>query len=103
MNGAGRNSRFTLTLLGLGFVFLYAPILSLIVYSFNESRLVTVWAGFSFKWYGELFRDRQLMDAAWVSMRVAFYTAWAAVAIGTMAAMLLVGSGASPARRCSAG
>ena len=90
MNGAGRNSKFTLTLLGLGFVFLYAPILSLIVYSFNESRLVTVWAGFSFKWYGELFRDRQLMDAAWVSIRVAFYTAWAAVGIGTMAAMLLV-------------
>jgi putrescine transport system permease protein len=90
MNGTGRNSRFTLTLLGLGFVFLYAPILSLIVYSFNESRLVTVWAGFSFKWYGELFRDRQLMDAAWVSIRVAFYTAWAAVGIGTMAAMLLV-------------
>jgi putrescine transport system permease protein len=90
MSGAGRNSRFTLTLLGLGFVFLYAPIFSLIVYSFNESRLVTVWAGFSFKWYGELFRDRQLMAAAWVSIRVAFYTAWAAVAIGTMAAMLLV-------------
>lgn len=90
MNGPGRNSRFTLTLLGLGFVFLYAPILSLIVYSFNESRLVTVWAGFSFKWYGELFGDRQLMDAAWVSIRVAFYTAWAAVGIGTMAAMLLV-------------
>lgn len=90
MNGPGRNSKFTLTLLGLGFVFLYAPILSLIVYSFNESRLVTVWAGFSFKWYGELFGDRQLMDAAWVSIRVAFYTAWAAVGIGTMAAMLLV-------------
>lgn len=90
MNGAGRNSKFTLTLLVLGFVFLYAPILSLIIYSFNESRLVTVWAGFSFKWYGELFGDRQLMDAAWVSIRVAFYTAWAAVGIGTMAAMLLV-------------
>jgi len=90
MNRAGRNSRFTLALLGLGFVFLYAPILSLIVYSFNESRLVTVWAGFSFKWYGELFGDRQLMDAAWVSIRVAFYTAWAAVGIGTMAAMILV-------------
>jgi putrescine transport system permease protein len=90
MSAAGRNSKFTLTMLGLGFVFLYAPILSLIVYSFNESRLVTVWAGFSFKWYGELFGDRQLMDAAWVSIRVAFYTAWAAVGIGTMAAMLLV-------------
>ncbi len=90
MRRAGRNSKFTLTLLALGFLFLYVPILSLVVYSFNESRLVTVWSGFSVKWYGELFRDRQLMDAVWVSMRVAFYTAWSAVVIGTMAAMLLV-------------
>jgi len=90
MRRAGRNSRFTLVLLGLGFVFLYAPILSLVIYSFNESRLVTVWSGFSLKWYGELFRDRQLMDSVWVSLRVAFYTAWAAVAIGTMAAMMMV-------------
>jgi putrescine transport system permease protein len=90
MRRAGRNSWFTLAVLGLGFVFLYAPILSLVIYSFNESRLVTVWSGFSMKWYGELFADRQLMDAVWVSLRVAFQTAWAAVAIGTLAAMLLV-------------
>ncbi len=90
MRYAGRNSPLTLVVLGLGFVFLYAPILSLVIYSFNESRLVTVWSGFSLKWYGELFADRQLMDAVWVSLRVAFQTAWAAVAIGTMAAMLLV-------------
>lgn len=90
MRRVGRNSPFTLAVLGIGFVFLYAPILSLVIYSFNESRLVTVWSGFSLKWYGELFADRQLMDAVWVSLRVAFQTAWAAVAIGTMAAMLLV-------------
>lgn len=90
MRRAGRNSPFTLAVLGLGFVFLYVPILSLVIYSFNESRLVTVWSGFSLKWYGELFADRQLMDAVWISLRVAFQTAWAAVAIGTMAAMLLV-------------
>lgn len=89
MSKAGRNSRFTWTMLIIGFVFLYAPILSLIVYSFNESRLVTVWGGFSLKWYGELFRDRQLMDAAWVSIRLAFYTAWSSVALGTVAAMML--------------
>ncbi|MDZ4349605.1 MAG: ABC transporter permease subunit [Xanthomonadaceae bacterium] len=89
MNKAGRNSRFTWTMLIIGFVFLYAPILSLIIYSFNESRLVTVWGGFSLKWYGELFRDRQLMDAAWVSIRLAFYTAWSSVALGTVAAMML--------------
>lgn len=90
MRRVGRNSPFTLAVLGLGFVFLYAPILSLVIYSFNESRLVTVWSGFSLKWYGELFADRQLMDAVWISLRVAFQTAWSAVAIGTMAAMLLV-------------
>lgn len=90
MKRAGRNSRFTLSLLGLGFVFLYAPILSLVIYSFNESRLVTVWSGFSLKWYGELFNDRQLMDAVWVSLRVAVNTAFAAVVLGTMSAMLLV-------------
>ena len=84
-----RNSKFTLTMLVLGFVFLYAPILSLIVYSFNESRLVTVWSGFSVKWYGELFRDQQMMDAAWVSIQVAFWTACASVVLGTMAAMVM--------------
>lgn len=84
-----KNSKFTLTMLVLGFIFLYAPILSLMVYSFNESRLVTVWSGFSVKWYGELFRDQQMMDAAWVSIQVAFWTACASVVLGTMAAMVM--------------
>ncbi len=84
-----RNSGFTKTMLVLGFIFLYAPILSLIVYSFNESRLVTVWSGFSVKWYGELFRDQQMMAAAWVSIRIAFWTACASVVLGTMAAMVM--------------
>lgn len=83
------NSGFTKAMLALGFVFLYAPILSLMVYSFNESRLVTVWSGFSVKWYGELFRDQQMMDAAWVSIQVAFWTACASVVLGTMAAMVM--------------
>jgi len=85
----GRNSAFTKGMLALGFVFLYAPILSLMVYSFNESRLVTVWSGFSVKWYGELFRDAQMMSAAWVSIQVAFWTACASVVLGTMAAMVM--------------
>lgn len=89
MSQAGRNSAFTKGMLVLGFVFLYAPILSLMVYSFNESRLVTVWSGFSVKWYGELFADQQMMDAAWVSIQVAFWTAWASVVLGTMAAMVM--------------
>ena len=89
MSGA-RTSGFTRAMLVLGFVFLYAPILSLMVYSFNESRLVTVWSGFSVKWYFELFDDKQMMDAAWVSIQVAFWTACAAVVLGTMAAMAMV-------------
>jgi putrescine transport system permease protein len=76
------------TMLVVGFVFLYAPILSLIVYSFNESKLVTVWAGFSFKWYGELFADDGIMKAAWVSIRIAFFTACASVVLATIAAMV---------------
>lgn len=82
-------SRLSWLVLGLGFLFLYLPILSLVVYSFNENRLVTVWSGFSVKWYGELFRDQQMIDAAWVSLRIAFYTACASVVLGTMAAMVM--------------
>ena len=77
------------TILALGFAFLYVPILVLIVYSFNESRLASVWSGFSFKWYGELIRDQSMLDAAWVSLRVAFWTASASVVIGTMAALAM--------------
>jgi putrescine transport system permease protein len=76
-------------MLALGFAFLYLPILSLIVYSFNESKLVTVWSGFSFKWYGELFDDVGIMDAAWVSIRIAFFTAGASVVLATIAAMVM--------------
>ncbi|MCH2158000.1 MAG: ABC transporter permease subunit [Oleiphilaceae bacterium] len=77
-----------------GFAFLYLPIFILIVYSFNESRLVTVWAGFSTKWYGELFEDEQMMSAVWMSLKIAFLSASAAVALGTLAAIALVRSGA---------
>ena len=89
MSATRRRSLFPRLMLVLGFVFLYAPMLSLIVYSFNESRLVTVWSGFSLKWYGELFRDQQMMDAAWISLQVAFWTACASVVLGTMAAMAM--------------
>ncbi|ADV27905.1 binding-protein-dependent transport systems inner membrane component [Pseudoxanthomonas suwonensis 11-1] len=73
----------------LGFAFLYLPIVLLVVYSFNSSRLATVWAGFSVKWYGELMRDRQMLDAAWVSLRIAFWTATAATVVGTLGAMVM--------------
>ena len=77
-------------LMWLGFVFLYAPIVILIVYSFNESRLVTVWGGWSTKWYMELIQDQQMMDAAWRSLKIACLTAWAAVVLGTMAGIVMV-------------
>jgi putrescine transport system permease protein len=90
MSANPKTGRIGLGFLIFGFAFLYAPIVILVVYSFNESRLVTVWAGFSFKWYVELFADTQLMDAAWTSLRVAFYTACASVVLGTMSALMLV-------------
>lgn len=73
----------------LGFIFLYAPIVSLVVFSFNDSRLVTVWGGFSTRWYGELLRDRQILGAAWVSLQVAFASATLSVIIGTLGAFVL--------------
>ncbi|MCK5366883.1 MAG: putrescine ABC transporter permease PotI, partial [Gammaproteobacteria bacterium] len=68
-------SYFLLTALAFGFAFLYVPILSLIVYSFNASKLVTVWAGFSTKWYGTLLQNDQILQAAWLSVRIAFVNA----------------------------
>lgn len=73
----------------LGFTFLYAPIISLVVYSFNESKLVTVWGGFSTKWYGELLRDPQILGAAWLSLKIAFVSASLALVLGTIAAFAL--------------
>ncbi len=74
----------------LGFVFLYVPILSLIVYSFNDSKLVTVWGGFTTRWYGELFRDPKILGAAWISLKIALISATLAVILGTLAAYVLV-------------
>ena len=74
----------------VGFVFLYAPIVSLIVFSFNESKLVTVWGGFSVKWYVALFQNPQILGAAWISLQVAVVAATLAVIFGTLAAYVLV-------------
>jgi putrescine transport system permease protein len=84
---------FNATSLTLGFAFLYLPILLLMIYSFNESKLVTVWAGFSTKWYGELMRNSAMLEAAWVTLRVALFTATLATILGTMAAYVLVRMG----------
>ena len=74
----------------LGFSFLYAPIISMVVFSFNENRLVTVWSGFSTKWYGELFNDPQMLGAAWLSLQIAAISATIALVLGTLAAVALV-------------
>lgn len=75
--------------LGLVLLFLYVPILSVVAYSFNESKMVTLWTGFSFKWYGELFQDQELIDAAWLSLKLATATAFAAVFVGTWIGFVL--------------
>ncbi|WP_395070627.1 ABC transporter permease subunit [Paraburkholderia silvatlantica] len=79
--------------LGLGFAFLYIPILSLVVYSFNESQLVTVWTHFSTRWYQALITDDELIAAAWLSLRIALMTAFASVFIGTWAGFVLARMG----------
>ncbi|MFN4011743.1 ABC transporter permease [Pannonibacter sp.] len=83
-------SWFNITSIVLGFAFLYLPILILVVFSFNESRLVTVWGGFSTKWYVALLNNDQLLESAFVSLRVAFLSATLATVLGTMAALVLV-------------
>lgn len=85
-----RHLPLLITILLFGYAFLYGPIVSLIVYSFNESRLVTVWGGFSTKWYGELLQNEALLGAAWLSVRIAALTATVAVVLGTLAALALV-------------
>ena len=80
---------FNVTSLVLGFAFLYLPILLLMVYSFNASRLVTVWGGFSTQWYRALFRNEALMEAAWVTVRIALLSASLATVLGTLAALAL--------------
>jgi putrescine transport system permease protein len=82
-------SRFNIVSLVLGFAFLYLPIVLLVIYSFNESRLVTVWTGFSTRWYGELFRNQGMLDAAKVTLGVGVISASVATVLGTLAALAL--------------
>ncbi|PKG47726.1 MULTISPECIES: ABC transporter permease subunit [Halomonadaceae] len=84
-----RRINFSTVMLVLGLLFLYLPMFVLVVYSFNASKLVTVWAGFSTQWYGELFRDEQILSAVWTSLRIAFFAASMAVCLGTVAAFVM--------------
>ncbi len=84
-----KRSTFLLAWLCFGFAFLYVPLLSLIVYSFNKSRLVTLWGGFSTEWYSKLFANTQIIDAALLSIRIAALSATFATLLGTMAGLAL--------------
>ncbi len=86
---AMRLSAFNMASLAFGLVFLYLPIVILVIYSFNASRLVTVWGGWSLHWYRELFHDSAMIEAAWMSLRVAAASATIATLLGTLAAVAL--------------
>ncbi len=88
-----RRPTFLLCVLGFGFAFFYVPILSMIVYSFNASRLATVWGGFSTKWYVSLWSNDKVIDALILSLKIALVSATLATILGTMAAIALVRMG----------
>jgi len=85
----GKLSPFNVVSLALGLAFLYLPIVILVIFSFNASRLVTVWGGWSLRWYTEFFHDRAMLEAAWMSLRVAAVSATIATLLGTLAAVAL--------------
>lgn len=87
------NSRLRALVLFLGYAFLYVPILSLMVFSFNDSAMMTSWTGFSLRWYEALFNDQALLSAARLSLLIAALTATAAVVVGTWAGYVLARMG----------
>ena len=88
-----RLSAVNITAITLGLAFLYLPIVILVIYSFNASRLVTVWGGWSTRWYAELLNDEGMLDAAWTTLRIGLVSATAATILGTLAAVALVRAG----------
>jgi putrescine transport system permease protein len=89
--------------MGFGFAFLYVPILLVVFYSFNDSRLVSVWGGFSLRWYAELFRSGDVLEAALLSLRIAAVSATLATALGTLAGLSLARMGRFRGRLLFAG
>ncbi len=87
------NTWFKWLALGLGFAFLYIPIISLVVFSFNDSALASSWSGFSFRWYRSLLDDQALLSAAWLSFKIAVMSATMAVIVGTWAGYVLARKG----------
>ena len=88
-----RPSAFNIAAIVLGLAFLYVPIGLLILYSFNDSRLMTSWSGFSMRWYRALLNDRQMLEAVWTTLRVGVLSATVATVLGTLAAVALVRGG----------
>ncbi|MGH2343062.1 ABC transporter permease [Segnochrobactraceae bacterium EtOH-i3] len=86
-------SWFNVVSVTLGFVFLYVPIILLVIYSFNAGRNVAVWAGWSTQWYVSLLSNQQIIDAAWVSLRIGVLSATVSTVLGTLAALTLVRGG----------
>jgi putrescine transport system permease protein len=85
-----RASPLLITILAIGIAILYIPILVLIAYSFNASALVSVWGGFSTHWYMQLLHNDQILDAAWLSLKIAVVVSTGSVILGTLAAISLV-------------
>ena len=98
-----RLSRFNVASLALGLAFLYLPIVILVIYSFNASRLVTVWGGWSLRWYREFFNDTAMIEAAWMSFRVGATSASIATVLGTLAAVALSRGGGFKGRALFSG
>ena len=90
MNAAALNRWFGRGWLGAGFVFLYLPIVALVLYSFNDSAIPNVWRGFTLKWYAALPGDGEMISGLWLSLKIAFLTACGSIVLGTLAAFTLV-------------
>jgi putrescine transport system permease protein len=88
--GASFTRAFGRGWLGAGYLFLYLPIVALVVYSFNDSPVPNLWNGFTFKWYAKLAGDDEMLGGLWLSLRIAFFTAWGSLVLGTLAAFALV-------------
>ena len=88
--GEGFNRAFGRSWLAAGYLFLFVPIVALVVYSFNESPVPNKWTTFSLKWYQALANDREMLAGLWLSLRIAFWTACGSVVLGTLAAFALV-------------
>jgi putrescine transport system permease protein len=96
-------SWFNVVSVALGLAFLYLPIVILVIYSFNASRLVGIWGGWSTRWYAALVGDQAMLDSAWISLRIAAVSATAATVLGTLGAIALVRGGAFRSRMLFSG